>query len=367
MKIIHKTPVLVSKTSHGEDKFWLGQILQENGRFYRQAVTWRTTSTGKKSKTITSDPYEIHSKNEGRANSTTAEMQALKEMEAIVRKQYDKGYTRPGEKSNILPLPMLAKKFSDRKDTLEYPVYIQPKYNGMRMLYDGKKGWSRGGKLILSQVRDHLRFDTEGHIMDGELILPSMPVLQETMSAVKKFHEGISNTLLYVVFDIIEPQKPFSVRQAILKNIIAKANNPKVIYAPTVLCEDESEVISNHKEFMASGFEGTIIRIDGPGYKIGHRSDQLLKLKDFQDAEFLITDVIDGEGKFKDSAIFVCQTKDGVGFFCTPEGSMEHRQELYKTRKQYVGKYLTIRYQELTNSGVPQFPIGENIREKGEF
>jgi hypothetical protein len=32
-----------------------------------------------------------------------------------------------------------------------------------------------------------------------------------------------------------------------------------------------------------------------------------------------------------------------------------------------VGKYLTVRYQELSKDGIPIFPVGVSIREWGEF
>jgi len=93
----------------------------------------------------------------------------------------------------------------------------------------------------------------------------------------------------------------------------------------------------------------------------------LLKLKDFQDAEFRIVDVEEGKGSFRGKAIFVCETDEGYRFNCAPEGSMEHRAELYRTRKNHIGKWLTVRYQALTEDGAPQFPVGVDIREEGEF
>jgi len=125
--------------------------------------------------------------------------------------------------------------------------------------------------------------------------------------------------------------------------------------------------MEKHVYLTKHKFEGSILRIGGMGYEIAHRSNQLLKLKDFQDAEFKIVDVIDGDGKFKGAAIFVCETERGIQFHCAPEGDMEYRKMLYKNRKNHIDKWLTIRFQELTNDKVPQFPVGVDIRERGEF
>jgi len=130
---------------------------------------------------------------------------------------------------------MLANKYKDKKDKIDWDagVFMQPKYNGMRMLYDGKKAWSRGGKLMIPDVIKHLQIDTKGHILDGELILPDMPVLQETMKAAKKYREGVSDKLIYVVYDIIDADMPFEDRQEVYTNVVNSGNNLSVIAAPT--------------------------------------------------------------------------------------------------------------------------------------
>jgi DNA ligase-1 len=207
---------------------------------------------------------------------------------------------------------------------------------------------------------------SEDCIIDGELLLPHMPPLQETSRAAKKFRKGISDTLEYHVYDIVDNKNPFTIRYAKLQRLSKKfPKNVKLV--PTEVVNDEQELFEAHSKFVSKGYEGTIVRNFDGLYEIGHRSNSLLKLKDFQDAEFRIVDVEEGKGSFKGKAIFVCENKDGTRFNCTPEGSMEYREELYRTRKNHIGKWLTVRFQALTEDNVPQFPIGVDIREDGEF
>lgn len=98
-----------------------------------------------------------------------------------------------------------------------------------------------------------------------------------------------------------------------------------------------------------------------------NRSYSLLKLKDFQDAEYRIVDIIDGDGSDKNLAIFVLETDNGSRFNCRPEGSQENRAELYINRPKLLGKYLTVRFFELSKDNIPIFPVGVSIREWGEF
>jgi DNA ligase-1 len=370
MKIVQSSPVLVSKTRIGKDKFWQAHIVTEKGQWYTQTSYWQSTADGGQSVVQWSDPYEATPKNVGRANETSAEGQALFEFNSMVTKQRDKGYTEPGKKSQILPLPMLAQKFSERGTKMRWPVWVQPKYNGQRMLFDGRVGWSRGGKYIIPEVIQHLVGalpKLDGNIIDGELMLPGNLLLQETMKATKKYTPGLSETLVYMVYDVVAPDMTFSERHELLKRIVKSAKNGQIILAPTYKAEDAAEVMTYHQQFVSQGFEGTMVRDDSEGYTIGQRSNQLQKYKDFVDAEFCILDVVEGDGRFKGAAVFVCETDKGVRFNCTPEGTMDHRRELFTTRKKHIGCWLTIRYQELSRDGVPLFPVGVDIRDKKDF
>lgn len=369
------SPILVSKTRKGDDKFWQAHVVSirtvsdPDPKWFTVTSYWQVNKDGVKSKVQRSEPYEATSKNVARANETSAKEQAILEFNAMVTKQRDRGYTEVGTISTILPLPMLAQKFADRGDKMLWPRYVQPKYNGQRMLFKAGAGWSRGGKSIIPQVIAHLStFDTNDVIVDGELLLPDNKLLQETMQSVKKYRTGISETLLYVVYDIVDESLPFSKRYEKLKALVQNA--PKnVILAPTYTITKSAEVMTLHKSFTAKGLEGTMVRDDSGGYTIGQRSNQLQKYKDFVDSEFKIIDVKQGEGKFKGCAIFVCETAAGLPFDCTPEGPIEYKKELYDTRKKHLGKWLTIRYPDgnISKDGKPQHLVGVSIRDIDDF
>jgi len=264
--------------------------------------------------------------------------------------------------------PMLANKYKEKKHKVTFPCFVQPKLDGFRMLKegDGNKAWTRGGKPHTPKCIEHLMWDTGKLMIDGELMLPHMPVLQETARAAKKFRPEVSPTLRYYVYDVVEPTLPFSERYALL--CAAVSGSPEnVVLVDTIEVKNEEELFEAHADFTSQGFEGTIIRTDGAGYEIGHRSDTLLKLKDFQDAEFKIVAVTEGKGIYVGKAIFVCETKKGVQFNAAFKGSMEQRAEFYKNRKKLIGKWATIRYSVLQESGKPQFPRVVAIREEGEF
>ena len=46
-----------------------------------------------------------------------------------------------------------------------------------------------------------------------------------------------------------------------------------------------------------------------------------------------------------------------------PKGSVEKRQQMFKDLEKIIGKELTVRYQELSEDGIPIFPVGIVIRD----
>jgi hypothetical protein len=88
----------------------------------------------------------------------------------------------------------------------------------------------------------------------------------------------------------------------------------------------------------------------------------MLKVKNFQDAEFKIINFRDGIGKERGLVIWECETKEGRNFTCRPSGSYEERRELFKIAHRFLYMYLTVKFFELTNDGIPRFPVGLGIR-----
>ncbi len=366
MKIIKSSDWLIGENKNGGKKFWRLHILRDTDQYFTQTEWYQISKTGKETKRQFSEPYFATPTNEGRANARDSKEQSEFEFDAIIKKQRDKGFGYDGETRQMYPMPMLAHKFSDHKGKMDFPVFVQPKLNGMRMLFDGFEGWSRGNKTVIPEVIKHLNFDTAGFILDGELMLPGNQLLQESMKAIKKYRPELSSKLLYHVYDIVDTDLPYVERYKIIEDICRNApENIKIVN--TVRADDESQVMHLHRLFVSDGFEGTMVRDPASFYEIGKRSYSLLKLKDFVDAEYRIVNVVDGDGSDTGLAIFELETDSGARFNCRPEGSQENRAELYKNRKELVGKFLTIRYFELSRDGIPIFPVGVSIREYGEF
>ena len=128
-----------------------------------------------------------------------------------------------------------------------------------------------------------------------------------------------------------------------------------------------------HDVYVKHGFEGLMIRklagsnptktqLKQSWYK-GKKNDNLLKFKLFFEAEGTVIAVNEGKGKFAGLAVFRLRTDSGKEFDCTPAATEELKRKWYQERDQLIGKRYTYRYQELTEYGIPRFPVGKGFRD----
>jgi len=337
-------------------------------------------------------------KNIGKKNETSPVQQAILEARNAWNKKVAAGYVEVVAASNssasnsaaaiaadrstavttTVPMPMLANKWDERKKHIKAPCFIQPKFDGTRA--GGICGLPEGTPCILSRQRKAypqlghiqaiLRKLPKGLILDGELYNHDMK-FQNIVGLVKKKtltkeELPLHNRIQFHVYDIIDTTLPFHARLKVLQDLF-KAN--RALFSDVIhLCPTEEvakleDLDAKHDAYVAAKYEGLMVRNRDGMYDAGNRSNDLLKLKKFQDDEFEIIGFKDGEGREEGCVIWQCQTKDKKLFFCRPEGTLEEKKELFEHGDDYIGKLLTIRYQELTADGIPRFPVGVTIRD----
>ena len=116
-------------------------------------------------------------------------------------------------------------------------------------------------------------------------------------------------------------------------------------------------------EFVEAGYEGIMLRNAAGVYCANYRSNDLQKYKEFLEEEYKIIDFTQGEGRDSGAVIWMCETDDGKEFTVRPRGSMEQRRAWFREGESYIGKNLTVIFQELTEEGKPRFPVGKSVRD----
>jgi len=290
---------------------------------------------------------------ESRTNVKTGYEKALKRAQTMWNNEHTK--------CNQV-LPMLANKWEDRQKYISEPFYVQPKLDGVRLLVSKDGGISRTGKIIPGTeiLGEGLE---EGQYVDGEAFDPNLN-FEELTSTFKT--DPLK--LKFYVFDFFDlkaealarDKMTFEQRWEYVKDSIY---NPHYEYVKTTLVKSKKDLPLMHQNHVEEGHEGTMIRDRFSVYEVGHRSNYLLKHKDFQTEEYEITGANTGHGRDADAVVWVCKTQDDREFTVRPEGTIIQREEDYKNHKKYIGKMLTVRFQNLTAIGVPRFPVGVVIRD----
>lgn len=365
MITIKESKTYQALASSGLSKFHKVSIQTEGSDHFLLKEWWSVKQDGEESLHQFSVPKKIKSKNIGKANETSLYDQSIAEYESTLSKYLDKGYHLEGESALIEILPMLAKTLDLAKFN-GFPCYLQGKLDGTRMLMTKDKIYSRKGKSYIPEVVSHLVFDLpDGTYIDGELILPSLYSFQDTMKAIKKFDTVMSPLLEFIVYDcyfISNPTMNFIDRYETLKNILKGSNVPTNIkLLPILKVNSLDELQDAHSNYTTDSntivYEGTMVRLNAP-YTHGQRSSALLKHKDFLDSEYKIIDVVEGEGLYEGCGIFVCVTEDGQRFNVTPKTSISDKKEIYSNKTDYIGRQLKVKYQCLSDTGIPRFPVG---------
>ncbi len=264
--------------------------------------------------------------------------------------------------------PMLAKQFEDyiEKHSLPPVFYAQPKYDGVRAIFHEGRFMSRNGNEILGlpalafEVRKWFSlFDTFNYPIDGELYSPKLS-FEEIVSSVRRTSNLSEEPLIgYYVFDIVD-NTPFSLRYSQLECVFKRIKSSRIVLAPTTRLSSIDQVMDYHAASIASGYEGTIIRLDGYPYE-HKRTWNLLKLKTTNRLAALVLDAVEGTGRCSGTLGALECTSEGISFFVGSGFSQSMRDELWQNRDCLIGSTIEIKYQEKTSAGVPRFPVFSKI------
>jgi ATP-dependent DNA ligase len=328
----------------------------------------------------------VKGKNIGKKNQTDPEEQAGREAKAMWTKKLEGKYSKSKTKAlDTVFLPMLAHDWNKQKKKPEFPLDVQPKLDGVRCM-----AWREGDEIILMSRGGkqydvaHIKKDLEdlklqeGYVLDGELYVHGQK-LQDTVRLVKKHRDGPEGSALlkficYDYFDKANPETPWSVRRALLEEILMEtAENARKIkektkektsidIISTKTIRGEGELVAMLSEYEKRGYEGLIARTHDATYNLGHRSRGLLKLKNFQDAEFKVIGFTESSGNDKGCVVWECETDVGKTFTVRPVGTREQRKEWFQSGDEYIGKMLTVKFQAWTKDRLPQFPVGVAFR-----
>jgi DNA ligase-1 len=239
--------------------------------------------------------------------------------------------------------------------------------------------YSREGKefFTLDVLKEEVKkLNLTSVVLDGEICIVDdngKEDFQSIMKVIRKKDYTIPNPK-YKLFDMIPLNDFFRKESRILlderlHNLYGALQNYKgdkleILNQKKITCEADLDMLL--EKARENKWEGLIVR-KNTFYK-GKRSNDLLKIKDFHDAEYVVENTVNGEIRFinKDSKE---ETMEGLSSVVGSGFSIEQRK-LYKEHPEMIiGKTITVKYFEETQNkdgGISlRFPTIKHIYEDG--
>ena len=267
---------------------------------------------------------------------------------------------------------MLAHKYNE--DKADYPAFIQPKLDGVRCLFTAKAAVSRANNQFMNvqhieQALKPFFAKNPTAILDGELYNHGLKDdFEKIISLVKKRkptdadRAEAKELVQYHVYDVASMTiGTYTDRNLFLKMLTYTHPICKV---DTKLALDFDDAKEMHAKNLKLGYEGSIYRTPSGKYK-GTRSWDLMKFKDFHDAEATIIGYDEGKGKREGTlGKFIMQDDDGNEFGCPPGKGYDYKAltDMLNNIHDYIGQYATFTYFERTKAGSYRHPHYKAIR-----
>ena len=272
--------------------------------------------------------------------------------------------------------PMLAHKFNDSRVDWSLPVYIQPKLDGVRCLFTKDGAYSRAGNKFMNVAhieRALKQFFDQAHedvVLDGELYNHELKNdFEKIISLVRKQKPTEDDRLeaeklvQFHCYDYFDGLQYDSYKTRMNNLVTSDIYSNCVKYVPAKLVDSYNYARTLHEEYLAAGYEGSIIRLDGL-YKHG-RSYDLMKFKDFSDTEATITGYEEGKGKRQGTlGKFLMTDDEGIEFGCPPGKGYTYNDlsKMLLNIHDYIGQRATFTYFQRTQAGSYRHPLFKTLR-----
>ena len=251
------------------------------------------------------------------------------------------------------PSLMLAEIYQQGIDPSQY--WVSEKLDGVRARWDGNRLFSRGGHVFVAP--EWFTEDFPKISLDGELWIGRRRY-EDTSSIVRKQqpHEGWRE-VRFMVFDLPEHGGPFNERVKAMSRMATQIDSLYfgIIEQQTIASEDALR--HRLQATLDQGGEGLMLHRKTAHYAKG-RSQDLLKLKPYTDAEATVIGYRPGKGKYTGQVgSLKVRTDQGIVFYIGTGLS-----DVQRRHPPPLQSRITFRHQGFTKNGIPRFPVFLRIR-----
>lgn len=252
------------------------------------------------------------------------------------------------------PAILLAEVYRDQVDVTHY--LVSEKLDGVRAIWDGSTLRFRSGKEINAP-----RWFVDGlpkRPLDGELWIARGKFERLSGIVRKDFPDDNEwRQVRYMIFELPGAPGTFRERAEAMRKIVRQTNIPWLREIEQFSVVDRNSLQKRMNEVVKAGGEGLMLHRADALYETG-RSDTLLKMKPWEDAEAVVVGHVPGKGKNAGmlGALRV-RTADGREFSLGTGFTDKQR-----SNPPPIGTTVTYRYRDLTNTGMPRFASFLRVR-----
>ena len=248
---------------------------------------------------------------------------------------------------------MLPRVYSPEVDVSGW--LMSEKLDGVRGYWDGKQLLSKNGNRLYPPeafVRDWPPFPVEGELWGGR------SRFEKTVSIVKKQqpHNGWLQ-LKFAIFDVPQSDGRFIERMARAIEWLAEHPTPYAYVIPQAKVRDSDHLQQELKRIESLGGEGLIVRRPDTYYKDG-RTAEILKVKNYQDAEAKVLAHLPGKGRNQGRLGALLVALDDGTQFKIGSGFRDAEREAPPS----IGEVVTFKHYGKYPSGIPRFPSFLRLR-----
>ncbi|OYY93475.1 MAG: DNA ligase [Hydrogenophilales bacterium 28-61-23] len=252
------------------------------------------------------------------------------------------------------PRLLLANVLRESTDVTQY--WVSEKLDGARAIWNGKELHFRSGRRVSAPAWFTENFPAQP--LDGELWL-ARGEFDRLSGIVRKEQADDAEWRLvrYMLFELPAAPGTFSQRIEQMQAIVAKAQIPWLQAIEQFRVRDREELQQRLSNVLKQRGEGLMLHRADALYATG-RSDDLLKLKPWLDAEATVIEHLPGKGKYRGMlGALRLEMPDGKRFNLGTGFS-----DAVRRNPPAVGALVTYRYRELNPNGIPRFASYLRVR-----
>lgn len=311
-------------------------------------------------------------------------------------------------KSNLSDFKIYLSEYTRQHSKVAYDIEVEDNHNyfcdgilvhNCRGLVINGIVTSRSLKPIPNKYVQELFGNEHFNGLDGELIVGNPcdnSTFNTTTSVVMsrdKNPEEYGGVVFYVFDKFTNSEDEYLQRYSDLLAHLEVNGNDKMQVLQHTLVESPERLLELHTQYVAQGWEGTMTRLPTGSYKHGRstlKQQWLLKLKDFEDAEGIVVDMVElmhnenesvtnalgrserstkKEGKRPAGMMgtLVIQTQWngknvqlelGTGF------SEQDRKDMWNNKSEWIGKMVKYKFQKHGSMDKPRLPVYIGVRDE---